>query len=79
MRSYRPEELFDADGRLVPELRALAPTGTRRMSANLHANGGLLRTDLKLPDFRNYAVDVQAGRQGAATRTPGRWASSCAT
>ncbi len=64
MKSYRPEELFDADGRLVPELRALAPTGTRRMSANLHTNGGLLRHDLKLPDFRDYAVEVKAGRQG---------------
>ncbi|HEY6132215.1 MAG TPA: phosphoketolase family protein, partial [Halioglobus sp.] len=52
MKSYRPEELFDADGRLLPELRELAPTGMRRMSANLHTNGGLLRRDLKLPDFR---------------------------
>jgi xylulose-5-phosphate/fructose-6-phosphate phosphoketolase len=58
MKSYRPEELFDATGKLVPELRALAPRGIRRMSANLHANGGLLRKDLKLPDFREYAVDV---------------------
>jgi xylulose-5-phosphate/fructose-6-phosphate phosphoketolase len=58
LRSYRPEELFDAAGRLVPELRELAPKGTRRMSANPHANGGLLRKDLKLPDLRKYAVDV---------------------
>src|SRR4051812_36551700 len=58
MRSYRPQDLFDADGRLMADLRGLAPTGTRRMSANLHANGGLLRKDLKLPDFRDYAVDV---------------------
>ena len=65
MRSYKPEELFDADGRLVPELRALAPTGHRRMSANPHANGGLLRKDLKLPDFREYAVDVPS--RGTAT------------
>ena len=63
MRSYKPESLFDANGRLLPELKALAPSGTRRMSANLHANGGLLRKDLKLPDFRSYAVDVaQAGK-----------------
>jgi xylulose-5-phosphate/fructose-6-phosphate phosphoketolase len=63
MRSYGPERLFDAGGRLVPALRELAPEGGRRMSANLHANGGLLRKDLKLPDFRAYAVDVaQAGR-----------------
>jgi xylulose-5-phosphate/fructose-6-phosphate phosphoketolase len=58
LKSYKPEELFDADGGLVAELRDLAPTGTRRISANPHANGGLLRKDLKLPDFRNYAVDV---------------------
>ncbi len=58
LRSYRPQELFDAKGRLVPELKALAPSGPRRMSANPHANGGLLRRDLKLPDFRRYAVDV---------------------
>jgi len=63
MRSYNPEDLFDAQGRLRPELRALAPAGHRRMSANLHANGGLLRKELKLPDFRNYAVAVpQAGK-----------------
>jgi xylulose-5-phosphate/fructose-6-phosphate phosphoketolase len=60
LRSYRPEELFDAGGRLVPELRELAPKGSRRMSANPHANGGLLRRDLRLPDFRQYAVDVPA-------------------
>ena len=60
MRGYRPEELFDANGRLAPELRALAPKGSRRMSANPHANGGLLRKDLKLPDFRKYAVQVGA-------------------
>jgi len=58
MRSYRPEELFDANGSLKPELKALAPKGTRRMSANPHANGGVLRKDLKLPDFRSYAVKV---------------------
>jgi xylulose-5-phosphate/fructose-6-phosphate phosphoketolase len=58
MRSYGPEEWFDTTGRLRKELRALAPTGTRRMSANPHANGGLLRHELKLPDFRDYAVKV---------------------
>jgi xylulose-5-phosphate/fructose-6-phosphate phosphoketolase len=58
MRSYRPEELFDGSGRLRPELAALAPSGTRRMSANPHANGGLLLQDLELPDFREYAVAV---------------------
>ena len=58
MRSYKPEELFDASGKLVPELKALAPKGNRRMSANPHANGGLLRKELKLPDFRKYAVEV---------------------
>jgi xylulose-5-phosphate/fructose-6-phosphate phosphoketolase len=58
LRSYRPCELFDASGALRPELKALAPKGTRRMSANPHANGGLLRKDLSLPDFRDYAVEV---------------------
>jgi xylulose-5-phosphate/fructose-6-phosphate phosphoketolase len=60
MRSYRPEELFDADGALRPELRALAPEGPRRMSANPHANGGELLTELRLPDFRDFAVKVDA-------------------
>jgi xylulose-5-phosphate/fructose-6-phosphate phosphoketolase len=60
MRSYRPEELFDASGRLLPELRALAPKGPRRMSANPHANGGVLRKELKIPDFRAYAVPVSS-------------------
>jgi xylulose-5-phosphate/fructose-6-phosphate phosphoketolase len=75
MRSYRPEELFDEDGRLVEELRALAPEGKRRMSANPHANGGLLLRDLQLPDFRDYAVEVDApGRDSAeATRVLGRY------
>ena len=58
MRSYRPQELFDKTGRLVPELAELAPKGERRMSANPHANGGLLLRDLRLPDFRDYAVTV---------------------
>jgi len=58
MRSYRPQELFDETGRLRSELAELAPTGERRMSANPHANGGLLLHDLRLPDFRNYAVKV---------------------
>ena len=60
MRSYRPEELFDADGALMPELRALAPTGDRRMGANPHANGGRLLRDLVTPDFCDYAVAVPA-------------------
>jgi xylulose-5-phosphate/fructose-6-phosphate phosphoketolase len=59
MQSYQPETLFDANGRLIPELKALAPEGRRRMSANPHANGGLLRKELKLPDFRRYAVKVE--------------------
>jgi xylulose-5-phosphate/fructose-6-phosphate phosphoketolase len=58
LRSYRPQELFDAQGRLLPELAALAPTGARRMGANPHANGGLLLRELKLPDFRAYGVEV---------------------
>jgi xylulose-5-phosphate/fructose-6-phosphate phosphoketolase len=64
MRSYRPTELFDNDGRLCEELRELAPRGTRRISANPHANGGLLRIPLRLPDFRSYAVTV--GRPGTS-------------
>jgi xylulose-5-phosphate/fructose-6-phosphate phosphoketolase len=58
LRSYRPEELFDDQGRFVPELAELAPKGERRMGANPHANGGLLLQDLRMPDFRQYAVDV---------------------
>lgn len=56
--SYRPDELFDENYRLIPELRALAPEGDHRISANPHANGGKLLRDLRLPDFRSYAVDV---------------------
>ena len=58
MRSYRPEELFDANGRLLAELAELAPTGERRMGSNPHANGGLLLRELDMPDFRTYAVEV---------------------
>jgi len=69
MRSYRPEELFDERGRLIPELKALAPTGARRMSANPHANGGLLRKALRFPDFRDYAVQVEQPGHTAAENT----------
>ena len=58
LKSYRPEELFDTQGRLRPELAELAPAGERRMGANPHANGGILLQDLRMPDFRDYAVDV---------------------
>ena len=58
LRSYKPEELFDQEGRLLPELKALAPKGSRRMSANPVANGGLLRRPLVMPDFRNFAIEV---------------------
>ncbi|MGZ2452430.1 phosphoketolase [Rhizobium ruizarguesonis] len=64
MRGYDPEDLFSTDGRLKPELRALAPVGKRRMGANPHANGGLLRQELNVPDIRDYAVDI--GRRGSA-------------
>jgi xylulose-5-phosphate/fructose-6-phosphate phosphoketolase len=60
LKSYRPEELFTESGDLIPELQELAPKGTRRMGANPHANGGLLLRDLRLPDFRDYGVDVPA-------------------
>ncbi len=75
LRSYRPEELFDHEGRLVPELAALPPRGERRMSANPHANGGLLLRDLVLPDFRAYAVPVdEPGTTSAeATRALGTY------
>jgi len=75
MRSYRPDELFDATGALRPEIAALAPKGDRRMSANPHANGGLLLRDLRLPDFRDYAVDVPkpGAVLGEATRVQGRF------
>jgi xylulose-5-phosphate/fructose-6-phosphate phosphoketolase len=70
MRSYRPEELFDEQGRLVPELAELPPKGHRRMSANPHANGGALLRDLSLPDFRTYAVPV--ARSGTTRAEPTR-------
>ncbi len=59
MRSYKPEELFDDNGKLIPDLAELPPKGDRRMSANPHANGGLLLRDLVMPDFRKYAVEVK--------------------
>ena len=70
MRSYEPEKLFDGSGALIPELQALAPEGNRRMGANPHANGGLLKKELKLPDFRSFALDVPqpGGVTGEATR-----------
>jgi xylulose-5-phosphate/fructose-6-phosphate phosphoketolase len=69
MRSYRPEELFDEGGAVIPDLARLAPEGERRMSANPHANGGLLLRDLELPDFRGYAVDVPAPAVGFSEAT----------
>lgn len=75
MKSYRPEELFDGDGKIRPELAELAPKGTRRMGSNPHANGGLLLRDLRMPDFRKYAVEVpKPGTVMAeATRVLGRF------
>jgi xylulose-5-phosphate/fructose-6-phosphate phosphoketolase len=75
MKSYRPEELFDASGRLDPALAALAPVGERRMSANRHANGGLLLKDLRLPSFRDYAIDVKTpgGVMAESTRAQGKY------
>ncbi len=69
LRGYRPEELFDSAGRLVPELRELAPEGTLRMSASPHANGGLLRRPLRMPDFRDYAQPVSQPAQKTAPNT----------
>jgi xylulose-5-phosphate/fructose-6-phosphate phosphoketolase len=59
LRGYHPDELFDAEGRLVPDLAALAPSGDRRMSANPHANGGRMLVELDIPDFRDYALKVE--------------------
>ncbi len=74
MKRYRPEELFDQDGRLRPELASLAPTGARRMGANPHANGGALLKELRLPSIRDHAVDVASPGTGVAetTRALGR-------
>jgi xylulose-5-phosphate/fructose-6-phosphate phosphoketolase len=69
LHSYRPRELFDKAGRLRPELKALAPTGTMRMSANPHANGGRLRRDLRMPSFRDYALPVPKPAQISAMNT----------
>jgi len=75
MKSYKPEELFDEKGKLIPELAELAPKGSRRMGANPHANGGLLLRDLKMPKFEDYAVDVQKPGtvMAEATRVCGRF------
>jgi xylulose-5-phosphate/fructose-6-phosphate phosphoketolase len=75
MRSYRPEELFDERGRLVPELAALAPEGDRRMGANPHANGGKVLVDLSLPDFAEYGIAVQrpATERHESTRQMGKF------
>jgi xylulose-5-phosphate/fructose-6-phosphate phosphoketolase len=70
MKSYKPEELFDKSGKLIPELAELAPRGERRMGANPHANGGVLLCDLKMPDFRDYAVPVP--QPGAVVAEPTR-------
>ncbi|HET8696103.1 MAG TPA: phosphoketolase family protein [Gammaproteobacteria bacterium] len=69
LRSYKPEELFDPEGRLLPEIKALAPKGRRRMGANPHANGGLLRKPLRMPDFRDYAVAVEKPGTASADNT----------
>ncbi|MDQ7089257.1 MAG: phosphoketolase family protein [Methylococcales bacterium] len=75
LQSYVPEELFDENGTLLPELAALAPTGNQRMSANPHTNGGLLLTKLRLPDFSHYAVKVSTpgGTIAEATRVQGEF------
>ncbi len=69
MKAQKPEELFDADGKLIPELKELAPTGIRRMSANPHANGGLIKKALRLPDFRDYRIKVEKPGQLEAENT----------
>ena len=69
LKSYKPDELFDENGRLIEELRELAPKGTRRISGNPHANGGLLRKPLEMPDFRKYAVEVKKPGQTEVSST----------
>jgi xylulose-5-phosphate/fructose-6-phosphate phosphoketolase len=78
MKSYRPEELFDSNGQLAPELAQLPPQGELRMGANPHANGGLLLKDLRMPDFRKFALDVPAPGAviGESTRTMGQFLSA---
>ena len=78
MKSYKPEELFGDTGRLRPELAELPPRGSRRMSANPHTNGGLLLRDLRLPDFRDYAVKVPPPAPSPPSR-PGPWGNSSGT
>jgi len=75
MRGYRPEELFDADGAPKPELKSLAPKGNKRMGATPYANGGLLRRDLVLPDWRAYALEVErpGAKDGESTRVMGTY------
>jgi len=75
MKSYKPEELFDDDGKLLPELAEMAPRGKRRMGDNPHANGGVLRRDLRMPDFREYGVDVPkpGTTEAEATRIVGKF------
>src|SRR5690606_15604615 len=75
MRSYRPDELFGEDGRIEEVVARNNPAGTRRMSANPHANGGMLTRDLDLPDWQEYAVDVPSpgGATAEATRVLGTW------
>jgi xylulose-5-phosphate/fructose-6-phosphate phosphoketolase len=75
MRSYKPEELFDQNGQFIPELAELSPKGERRMGANPNANGGLLLKELKMPDFRNYAVQVSkpGNVQAESTRLQGQF------
>jgi len=69
LRGYRPQELFDESGHVVHDLKALSPVGTRRMSANPHANGGLLRKALRMPDFRDYAIQVEKPGKTMAENT----------
>jgi xylulose-5-phosphate/fructose-6-phosphate phosphoketolase len=75
MKSYKPAELFDTNGRFKPELAAIAPRGERRMSANPHGNGGLLLRDLRMPDFRKYAVQIKkpGATDSEATRVMGKF------
>ncbi len=79
LRSYRPEELFDAKGRLMPELAELAPQGQRRMGANPHANGGMLMRDLRMPDYLRLCGRCSRAGRAAASATRTCWGRFCAT
>ena len=79
MRGQKPEELFDENGKLIPELKELAPKGNRRMSANPHANGGVLKKDSAPAGLPRLRAEGRQARERSRPRMRGRWGISCAT